>query len=143
MRTERIPENIFHAYDVRGSYPRDINARVVEAVARAVGGHLGKGVVVVGHDGRTSSPALAFATLRGLAATRPRHLLVDIGIATTPMCYYLVEALHAAGGIMITASHNPKGMNGMKVMGAHAVALSGLEMARIVREERRTRRRSS
>ncbi len=136
MRTERTPKGIFHAYDVRGSYPREINAHVVEMVARAVGGYLRKGIVVVGHDGRTSSPALAFAALRGLATTRPRHLLVDIGVATTPMCYYLVEALQAAGGIMITASHNPKGMNGMKVMGPHAVAISGHELARIMKDSR-------
>jgi phosphomannomutase / phosphoglucomutase len=124
---------IFKAYDVRGQYPEEINERTVRVVAEALGRRFGSGTVVVGHDGRTSSPALSFAVKRGLAVTKSRATIIDIGTATTPMFYFLVNHLKTAGGIMVTASHNPKGMNGLKVVGKRAIPIGGREILKIVR----------
>lgn len=132
-RRESIPPAIFRAYDVRGEYPSELNSRAAEAIARTIGAVLPRGTVVVAHDGRTSSPALSFAVRRGLAATRSRMELVDLGVATTPMFYFFVERLKAAGGIMVTASHNPKTMNGLKVVRAHAVMIPGTELKEMAR----------
>ena len=127
---------IFKAYDVRGQYPEEINERTVRTIAEALGRHFSRGSVVVGHDGRTSSPALSFAVKRGLAVTKPRTAIIDIGIATTPMFFFLVNHLNAAGGIMVTASHNPKGMNGLKMVGRGAVSISGRDALKLVRTKR-------
>jgi len=125
-------QSIFKAYDIRGYYPEEINARTVEEIATALGRHFPAGSIVLGHDGRTSSPALAFATARGLALTRPRSAVVDIGVCTTPMFYFLVNNLRAAGGVMVTASHNPRAMNGLKVVGRGAVPLSGTDVKKLM-----------
>jgi len=134
-RLQRISRNIFRAYDIRGEYPREVNAYVAETVAAAIGGVFPSGPVIVAHDGRTSSPALAFAVLRGLASVRSRAELIDLGTATTPMFYFFVERLKAAGGIMVTASHNPKTANGLKVVKAHAVMIPGTELRALVHEK--------
>lgn len=125
--------HIFKAYDVRGQYPGEINERTVRTIAEALGRHFTGGPIVVGHDGRTSSPALSFAVKRGLAVTKSRTTIVDIGIATTPMFFFLVNHLKAAGGIMVTASHNPKGMNGLKMVGKGALPVSGREALKLIR----------
>ncbi|MEK7767413.1 MAG: phosphomannomutase/phosphoglucomutase, partial [bacterium] len=87
----------------------------------------------VGHDGRTSSPALSFAVKQGLKASKAPLKIVDIGVATTPLFYFFVNHLKAAGGIMVTASHNPIGMNGLKVVGKKAVPFGGVEIARLMK----------
>lgn len=138
-RLNLLSKNIFRAYDVRGEYPSEVNARVVETIARAVGQHLDTGTIVIAHDGRTSSPALAFAVSRGLTAARPRTDLLDLGLATTPMFYFFVASLHAAGGIMVTASHNPKEMNGLKVVGPGALPISGVEVGQFVKHAQNRR----
>lgn len=138
-RLQRLSPDIFRAYDIRGEYPREVNAYVVETVAAAIGSVFPSGPVIVAHDGRTSSPALAFAVRRGLASVRSRAKLIDLGIATTPMFYFFVERLKAAGGIMVTASHNPKTMNGLKVVKAHAVMVPGTELAALVRKKSHAR----
>ena len=130
---QKLDQSIFRAYDIRGQYPTEINERTVRAIAETLGRRFARGMVLVGHDGRTSSPALSFAVKRGLAISKPRSAITDIGIATTPMFYFLVNHLKAAGGIMVTASHNPKGMNGLKVVGPRAVPLSGREVLAFMR----------
>ena len=70
--------------------------------------------VVLGYDGRLSSPALADATSAGLQAAGLEVL--TIGLGATPMMYFAVHQLGADGGIMITGSHNPPDYNGFKMM---------------------------
>src|SRR3990167_9213843 len=133
---------IFKAYDIRGSYPKEINEEVVAKIAREVRGRLGGGKIVVGHDARLSSPALYKSVLQSLKIKKflPAHAyrqaggrqvkfkIEAVGLATTPMLYFLVNKLKAAGGIMTTASHNPKEFNGLKIVGKKAIPISGAEI---------------
>ncbi len=109
---------IFKAYDVRGIYPDQLNetiARkiglafqvVLDAEDRSFGNE-----VVVSRDMRASSAALQSALVAGLRASGLD--VVDIGLATTPMNYFAIGQLRAAGGVQITASHNPAQYNGFK-----------------------------
>ncbi len=148
-----INPKIFKAYDIRGKYPSEINEKAVEEISTALAKHFlrvaGYGLrpnVVIGHDARLSSPALYEAVLRAFSVQRSavserenknalnanRCTLYPAGIITTPMLYFLVNKLKAAGGIMVTASHNPKEYNGLKVVGKNAEPMSGVEIRKIV-----------
>jgi phosphomannomutase len=119
---------IFKAYDVRGVYPSEID----EGIAYAIGYHL-RGIleaedlacgerVVVSHDMRASSLPLSAALCDGL---RTAGLgVVHIGLATTPMNYFAIGSLGTAGGIQVTASHNPARYNGLKFSRRNAIPVS-------------------
>ncbi len=120
---------IFKAYDIRGIVPGELD----EAKARQIGlafpfilddddRALGN-TVVVSRDMRTSSPGLAAALIDGLTAAGLD--VEDIGLATTPMSYFAVGAHGAAGGIQVTASHNPAQYNGFKLSRHGALPVSG------------------
>ena len=130
-------QGIFKAYDVRGKYPEELNEETAFKIAAAMAKHFGKRAkVVVGRDGRSSSPSLYKAVLRGLQHSNVlknvRMSVIDAGIMTTPMLYFLVNKLKADGGIMVTASHNPKEYNGLKVVGKNARPISGKEILKLV-----------
>lgn len=129
---------IFKAYDVRGIYPDELNEEDVLLIAAAVGRRFKKGKVIIGHDARTSSPRLAKVAYGGLSIAKTKGDIIDAGLITTPMLYFLVNHLHAAGGVMVTASHNPKEYNGLKVVGPKASPVSGAALKKIVFENRRT-----
>ena len=103
---------IFKAYDIRGIYPESINGTIAEKVGRAFASVCGIKSAVVGRDMRISSVELADGLIRGLTAAGVR--VTDIGMCSTPVCYYSVGTLKTDGGIMITASHNPGCWNGFK-----------------------------
>jgi phosphomannomutase len=125
----KIPERIFRRYDIRGIYLQDITTQTVGALARVIAQEIAKKrPLVIAYDGRTHSPMLARAAVRALPSAR----VIFVGRATTPMFYFLVHHLRAAGGIMITASHNPKQYTGMKVVCAHAEPVDGAELEKIV-----------
>lgn len=131
---------IFKAYDVRGSYPEEINEEVVFEIAKALGGYFAAGKILVGRDGRLSSPQLYRAAIRGLLSSRrsfKKNRIIKLGITTTPMFYFLVGKLKASGGIMITASHNPKNYNGLKALRKGVRSISGKEILKIVKKNKR------
>lgn len=124
---------IFKAYDVRGKYPEEINEGTVAEIAEALAKYFKRGKIIVAHDARLSSKSLYRTILKqlpGRAGTTNNSKLITlpVGLATTPMFYFLVNKLKAAGGIMITASHNPKEFNGLKVVGPKAEPISGKEI---------------
>jgi len=124
---------IFKAYDIRGLYPEELDARGALAIGRALARKLGPGPVVVGFDMRVSADALREALVTGLTAEGAD--VIDIGRVSTPILYFAVTVLRAVGGAMITASHNPGGYNGFKVCGPNAVPIgieSGLREVRDV-----------
>ncbi|HJX37258.1 MAG TPA: phosphomannomutase/phosphoglucomutase, partial [Anaerolineae bacterium] len=88
----------------------------------------GSAKVVVGRDGRLSSPDLSRALIAGLVGAGCD--VTDIGVVTTPMVYFAVKHLQAAGGIAVTASHNPPQYNGLKLRRG-AVPFSGEEIQRL------------
>jgi phosphomannomutase len=127
----RLPAQIFKAYDVRGIYPDEIDGDGAEGLARAfarvLGGLAGKAVpdlrVGLGRDMRLSAPELAARYREGLVAEGVTVL--DAGMVGTEVLYYLVGSRELDGGLMCTASHNPKAYTGAKVVKAGAIALSG------------------
>src|SRR5712691_7548980 len=115
--------DIFKAYDVRGVYPSEINEDAARAIGTAFGAYLEAKRIAVGRDMRLSSPALAAAFIDG--ATCQGTDVVDYGMISTDMLYFAVARDGHDGGVQITASHNPKQYNGLKMVGKEARPLSG------------------
>lgn len=114
----RINPSIFKEYDIRGQYPDEIDEEIAYRIAVAFCEYLSRskhfGAIILGRDARLSSPALAEAFSRGIQ-DQGRDV-IDIGLTTTPLFYFSVNTSKAAGGAMITASHNPPEFNGIKLM---------------------------
>ncbi|PPR09516.1 MAG: Phosphomannomutase/phosphoglucomutase [Alphaproteobacteria bacterium MarineAlpha11_Bin1] len=118
---QRTPHNlnstILREYDIRGIVGDTLTAEDAYVIGRAFGTEIssaGAGVVCVGYDGRLSSPEMECATVDGLTACGLE--VVRVGLGPTPMLYFSVNRLNAAGGIMISGSHNPPEYNGFKMM---------------------------
>ena len=105
----------FGAYDIRGIYPESINQELAYRVGRAFSELFSAKKVAVGHDIRLSGSTLFDALARGL--TEAGCDVYDIGQCGTEMIYFATGFHDFDGGIMITASHNPKEYNGMKFVG--------------------------
>jgi phosphomannomutase/phosphoglucomutase len=107
---------IFREYDIRGIAGENLNPQVCTVLGAAYGttvGQSGGRRVVVGRDGRTSSPGLSRALISGLVGTGCE--VMDTGVVTTPMVYFAIRHLGADGGLVVTASHNPPQYNGLKL----------------------------
>jgi phosphomannomutase len=115
--------SIFKAYDIRGIYPREIDEDAVRAIGAGFAAYLGARRIAVGRDMRLSSPALAAAFIDG--ATAQGTDVVDYGMIPTDMLYFAVARDGHDGGVEVTASHNPKQYNGLKMVRKEALPLSG------------------
>jgi len=127
-----LDPGIFKAYDVRGVYPSEINEEGARAIGAAFVAYLSAKHIAVGRDMRLSSPALAAAFVDG--ATSQGAAIVDYGMISTDMLYFAVARDGHDGGVQITASHNPKQYNGMKMVRKEAFPLSGEEGIAEIRE---------
>jgi phosphomannomutase len=114
---------IFKAYDVRGLYPSEVHEEGARAIGAAFVAYLQAKRIAVGRDMRLSSPALAAAFIDG--ATAQGADVVDYGMVSTDMLYFAVASDGHDGGVQITASHNPKEYNGLKMVRREAFPLSG------------------
>jgi len=112
----------FKAYDIRGRVPDELNEDLARRIGVALAAQLSPGTVVVGHDVRLTSGALQDALAAGLRGAG-REVL-DIGLCGTEEVYFQVDHLKAAGGVMVTASHNPMDYNGMKLVKEQARPIS-------------------
>ncbi len=110
---------IFKAYDVRGVYPDELNEELMRKIGNAVAQFLDARRILVSRDMRTSSPSLAKAFIEG--ATDAGVDCVDAGLLSTPGNYFAIAHYEFKGGVSITASHNPKQYNGLKVSREMAV----------------------
>ena len=119
----------FKTYDIRGRLGTDLTEAIANRIARAFAAVTGADAVVLARDCRESSPALADAVAAGLVAQGVRVL--DLGLAGTEEMYFATAHLGAGGGICVTASHNPREYNGMKLVGRGAVPLPDADFARI------------
>ncbi|MEK7151019.1 MAG: phosphomannomutase/phosphoglucomutase [Patescibacteria group bacterium] len=114
-----VNPEIFKAYDVRGDFPEQLNAKAAYLIARAFaeftrGNNPARALkFIVSSDARPSSPELKKAVIEGLLDEGAQ--IIDLGLTTTPFHYYAVVKEEADGGIMVTASHNPFRMNGLKL----------------------------
>jgi phosphomannomutase len=118
-----IDPTIFKAYDVRGIYPDQLNEDLARQIGRAFVSYLDAKRIAVSRDMRVSSPSLAAAFIDGARAQGAD--VVDYGMLGTDMLYYAVARDDLDGGAQITASHNPKQYNGMKMVRTQAFPLSG------------------
>jgi phosphomannomutase len=114
---------VFKAYDVRGVYPTQLDEEGGFAIGRGYVEQFEPKRIAVGRDMRVSSPTMAQATIEGAAAAGAE--VVDIGLVGTEMLYFGVGDLELDGGIMVTASHNPKEYTGMKVVRRGAMPVGG------------------
>ncbi|SFH98096.1 phosphomannomutase [Selenomonas ruminantium] len=126
----------FGAYDIRGIYPNTINEEIAYRIGRIFPILFSAKKVAVGHDIRLSGPSIQAALSRGLMESGCD--VIDIGQCGTEMIYFATAHLGLDGGIMITASHNPKEYNGMKFVRKGARPISGdtglRELERLVAE---------
>ncbi len=115
----------FKAYDVRGKIPEELSSEIVQFIGNAFVSFLklSSGSLVVGYDVRPTSFDFSKALIKGI--TDHGLDVIDIGLCGTDMVYYATAALNAAGGVMITASHNPANYNGLKFVRENAIPISG------------------
>lgn len=113
----------FKAYDVRGAVPEALSPQLVRATGRAFAAVTGARHAVIGRDARLSGPLLRDALCLGLRESG--CAVTDIGMCGTEEIYHAAFAQSFDGGIMITGSHNPAHENGLKMVRAGAVPISG------------------
>jgi len=114
---DKLSAEIFRAYDIRGVSGKTLTSAWVYEIGRAIGSEAearGQQGIVVGRDGRTSSPELADALIRGLRASGRN--VIDIGLVPTPVLYFATHHLNTGSGVMITGSHNGPEYNGLKIV---------------------------
>lgn len=112
-----ITEDIFRAYDIRGVVENALTPDAVQLIGQAFATQAlsqGQNTVVIGRDGRLSSPELAKRLSEGLRAGGCD--VIDIGMVPTPVLYYATHKLKTGTGIMVTGSHNPPQYNGLKML---------------------------
>tara|TARA_R110000772_G_scaffold48719_5_gene111358 strand:- start:56160 stop:58724 length:2565 start_codon:yes stop_codon:yes gene_type:complete len=124
---EFLPAQIFRAYDIRGNAERELGDTTVSLIGRALGtiaAENGENTLIVGADGRTSSPRIKSALIKALLSTG--RDVIDIGVVPTPLLYYATRTLQTRSGVMITGSHNPATANGLKIVLKNAPSAAGL-----------------
>jgi len=133
-----IESSIFREYDIRGTYPEQINESSIKSIAFAIAKKCKKdniSTLVVGRDGRISGPALLEAFCEGLIES---GINVDnIGLVTSPLLYFAAKKSKSKSGIMITGSHNPKNYNGIKMV-INDSPISGTEIYTLISHEKNT-----
>ena len=125
---------MFRAYDIRGKVADELTPETAEIIGQAFGTYIQTKDgprLTVGHDNRTSSPALHGGFINGLLSTGCR--VTDIGLATSPMLYFSVVHLGMDGGVNVTGSHNPIEYNGLKLTGREARAIAEDEIQEVLR----------
>src|SRR5688500_16716000 len=118
-----VNPEIFKAYDIRGLYPSELNEEIARLIGRGFATYLKVPSLAVSRDMRASSPALASAFIEGVCDQGTD--VIDYGMMSTDMLYFAVVRDELGGGAQITASHNPGQYNGVKLVKAGALPLSG------------------
>lgn len=114
--------SIFRAYDMRGTYPDQMNETVAYAAGQAFVAITGAKTVVIGRDVRSTGVSLVEAVSRGVTEAGAHAVIV--GVISTEMLYFAAATLECDGGMSITASHNPAQWNGIKFIGKDAKPLT-------------------
>lgn len=131
-----MDSNIFKSYDIRGKYPQEINEKIVSEIILKLSNKFSqKSKIVIGYDARLSSLSLYRAAINSVKRKASSIKIIEIEMATTPMLYFLANYFNADMGIIITASHNPKEYNGLKIVGKNAIPISGKEIFKIMDNE--------
>jgi phosphomannomutase/phosphoglucomutase len=112
-----LPPHIFRAYDIRGVADTELDDETVYRIGSAIGtiaGELGEQTLIVGCDGRASSGRIRAVVEKALLQSG--RDVIDIGLVPTPLLYFATRHLEAGSGVMITGSHSPAEVNGMKIV---------------------------
>ncbi|MBQ9419520.1 MAG: phosphomannomutase/phosphoglucomutase [Synergistaceae bacterium] len=116
-----IPRNIFREYDIRGNADKELTDETATLIGKAYATWLRRadvsGAVAVGGDARLSTPRIKHALIGGVLSAGLD--VIDVGLVTTPMLYWSLIKFNLSGGVMITGSHNPPDMNGLKLCFEH------------------------
>ncbi len=146
-----FPDHIFKAYDIRGLYPEELDENLARSIGEAFTLFLQDEVnrsdlrIVVAMDMRLSSPSLKKEVIKGIRSRGGN--VIDIDLSSTPMFYFAVADLNADGGLIVSASHNPKNYNGCKLVRNNAIPLSKetgiVEIRDIVKEIKEEKNRKS
>ncbi|MBX4197727.1 hypothetical protein KW782_00125 [Candidatus Parcubacteria bacterium] len=130
--------SIFKAYDIRGIYPTEVNEEIAALIGRACAHMFDKGEIILAHDIRHGSTELMNILEQSISSEAQKLGKAIstriIGLSTTPMFYFLVNNYKASGGCMVTASHNPKEYNGIKVVHQGAVMVPGTEVLQTIKK---------
>jgi phosphomannomutase len=118
-----LDPSVFKAYDVRAIYPSELDEEGAYAIGRAYVEQFEPRRIADGRDMRLSSPSMAAALIDGAADAGAD--VVDVGMVGTEMVYFAVGELGLDGGVMVTASHNPKQYTGMKIVRRGALPVGG------------------
>jgi phosphomannomutase len=118
-----LDASVFKAYDVRGLYPSQLDEDGARGIGRAYVEQFEPARIAVGRDMRLSSATMAAAVIEGASGAGAEVL--DLGLVGTKMVYFAVGDLGLDGGVMVTASHNPKDYTGMKIVRAGALPVGG------------------
>lgn len=122
----KVPPSIFRAYDIRGVVGKTLTADIAREIGLGIGSEAGekdRQAVIVGRDGRNSSPELAGALIKGLRECGRN--VIEIGMVPTPVLYFATHLLEADSGVMVTGSHNGPEYNGLKVLIAGETLFEG------------------
>jgi phosphomannomutase len=118
-----VKGDIFKAYDIRGVYPDELDEDAARTIGAAFIAYLKVKRIAIGRDMRLSSPSLAAAFVEGVISQGAD--VIDYGMTPTDLLYFVVASDRLEGGVEITASHNPKQYNGMKMVRQEAFPLTG------------------
>jgi len=108
--------SIYRAYDIRGIAKKTLTKDIVFDIGRAVGSEAKEKnikTVIIGRDGRISSPDFAEALSKGIMSTGVN--ILDIGLVPSPVVYFVIQHTEGKSGVVITGSHNPAEYNGLKI----------------------------
>jgi phosphomannomutase / phosphoglucomutase len=128
---KELSTSCFKAYDIRGRVPETLDAEIAYRIGRSLVTELKAKTMVIGRDMRLESPMLADALGRGI--TEAGADVIDIGLCGTEEVYFATSHENADGGVMVTASHNPKGCNGMKLVREGSRPISGDTGLQVIR----------
>lgn len=112
-----LPKKLFRAYDIRGIANEELTSPNAFQIGRSIGSQLqesGETQILLGRDGRISSPRIAEALKEGLLSTGCN--IIDLGQIPTPILYFAIRYLRIPNGVVVTGSHNPAEYNGIKIV---------------------------
>lgn len=115
---KQIPTStIFRAYDIRGIAEKTLTEEIIFDIGRAIASEVKDkniNTIVVGRDGRLSSPAFTESLTKGITSTGVNVL--DLGLVPSPLVYFVTQHTEGKSGVVVTASHNPAEYNGLKTI---------------------------
>jgi len=129
---QKIPEEIFKAYDIRGIVGKSLTQEIIEVIGHAIGSEAtarGQHTIAIGRDGRLSGVEFTAALARGIQKSGIN--VIDVGRVATPMVYFAAYHLDTHSAVMITGSHNPPDYNGLKmVLGGETLSGDAIQALR-------------